>query len=169
MIRNMGIIGTLIAIVIVLAGCGALGQSAGPVVIAPTTITLHYDESGLIMQNTGANPMGAPDRLDFVRGLPGSDNDDYNAARISGGLAPNQCYALVRRNGSPPPIEACAGTVSTEVIPSTPDMFWRAEPIQVPIFNIQWDGVTIHECETFSIVDADVKTCTFTYPPQPDG
>ena len=149
----------------ILAGCDALGGQAEPV-IRSTTITLHYNDSSVVIQNTGENRMENPAGLDFVRGNPAADSDDYGGERItSGPLTPGECYTLVRRNSEPLVIPACTANNGIEIMTNITGLFWRTEPIDAASFNIYWNNEPIHNCASYSITDTGIANCSFVYPP----
>jgi hypothetical protein len=159
--------GLLGLVAVVLAACGLVDSARQTdTQPAPTTITLHYNGSSLVIRNVGDNLMADPSALDFVRGQPGSDGDDYNGGRlVSGALGVGQCYTLVRRGSEAVIVPSCVAVVNTEIMTDITNLFWKAEPIGAGEFDVRWQSEVITTCETYSIQDSGTKLCSFVYPP----
>ncbi len=164
--RSIGRVLLWAALLVTVAACDALGGSAGPVYVPPTTLVLTYNEESLVIQNAGENPMGNPARLSFVRGAPNADGDDYIASSMTtGALLPGGCYTLTRRGSNPLRVDGCmVGSSGDEQMNNITGLFWRAEPVQAATFDVLWDAEVLAQCETFSIADTDTKQCSLVYP-----
>lgn len=163
---SVRIVGLLMLLSGVLSAC-AQEQA---VVIPQTTVTLYYDENGVVIHNSGANPMTALEGVQFARGAADSGGDDYVLSRIpNGSVPPSACYRLVRnRNQTPMEIDTCSSYLGNEVLPDVTSLFWRAEPIEALTFDIVWQGTVLRACPTVNINNGGVRReCIFVYPPNP--
>ena len=158
-------LGFLLLLAAVLAACSGRSGTSEVQPLSPDDgieLTLFYDDVSLVMFNGNDQDATQTQRLHFVRGELGG-NDDFDGEDIPGDvIGAGDCFRITQQGRSPQNPPQCGIVASEEFLPNPDTYFWRAGPIDAVTFDVRLDDTIIARCDT--VRRGDIGECRFVYP-----
>jgi hypothetical protein len=128
-----------------------------------------YDDNSIIIHNASDKDLNLQ-QVEFVRGAPSADRDDYSGDRLSAGGFPNDvltagsCFRIALSGEEVIEREGCINTNAdaNEVLTNQELFFWRTEPVSQLKFEVRWQNEVITLCDT--VRNNEKNQCGFAYP-----
>lgn len=135
---------------------------------APAEIMLIYNADSLVIHNNTEEAFVTFQQqatgnvfVEFVRGAPGADRDDFRGDRLPGDqIIAGGCFRIGLRDEGITPTQ-CA-RINNEEFLNNPDLFFWRNANNELTFEVQWAGEVIQRCDT--VREGEENTCQFAKP-----